>query len=232
MLSYYNELWNCQFPHGEIMLKKKLFLMILCCAAAAGGQAQQMYKTIGPDGKITFSDRPEISADTKVSVMRKNVLRPVEVPAAKRDGSQAPRPASHKRGAGEAAPDITPDIEEAMVSVMGLSEFGRRFDGFCSATQEEAQAFAAANYGWQKRNSAAVEQQKQLLTVVLSPARRAHLVDRERQRLADEIGKAAARDPVARKAWCEGIIAELNSGRSDVDQPAMMALPIVQYRAR
>lgn len=201
---------------------------MLCVAAMASSQAQQMYKTVGPDGKITYSDRPDIKADTKVSVMKRNILRPVETPGSK-DGSARSAP---RRASGEAAPVITPDVEDAMLVVMGLSEFGRRFDGFCNATPVQAKAFAAANYGWKKRNAAIVEQQKQLLTVVLSPARRAQLIDREQQNMSEEIGKAAARDPEARAEWCEGVITELNSGRSDVEHPAMMALPIVQFRAK
>ena len=215
---------------GSIMLIKKLILLSICCAAAAGSQAQKMYKTVGPDGKITFSDRPEIGADTKVSVMRSNALHPVEMPANKVDPVQAPR----RKGAGnqEAVPVITPEVEEAMLSVMGLNEFGRRFDGFCNASDAGAKAFAAANYGWKKRNAAAVEQQKRLLTEVMSPVRRAQLIDREQQVMAGEIAKAAALAPAARQEWCDGVIAELNSGRSDVDKPEMMGLPIVQYRAK
>ena len=215
---------------GSIMLIKKLILLSICCAAAAGSQAQKMYKTVGPDGKITFSDRPEIGADTKVSVMRSNTMHAVEMPAKKVDPVQAPR----RKGAGnqEALPVITPEVEEAMLSVMGLNEFGRRFDGFCNATNAGAKAFAAANYGWKKRNAAAVEQQKRLLTEVMSPVRRAQLIDREQQVMAGEIAKAAALAPAARQEWCDGVISELNSGRSDVDKPEMMALPIVQYRAK
>ena len=234
LLSYYNEVWAGPAPTGEIMCKKKLFLLIVCCATAGGSQAQKMYKTVGPDGKITFSDRPEIGADTKVSVMRSNTLHPVEIPANRIDPALAMKPAPRRKGAAtqEPAPVITPEVEEAMLSVMGLSEFGRRFDGFCNATDAGAKAFAAANYGWKKRNAAAMEQQKRLLTEVLSPVQRAQLIDREQQVMAEEIGKAAALTPAARKTWCEGVIAELDSGRNDVDKPAMMALPIVQYRAK
>jgi hypothetical protein len=214
----------------SIMLIKKLSLLLLFSAASAAGYAQQMYKTVGPDGKITFSDRPDIKADTKVSVMRRYSLHSIDPVASKpgTDAKAAPRTPAKNAG----APVITPEIEDAMLTVMGLSEFGRRFDGFCSDTPQLARAFATANYDWKKRNAAAVEQQKQLLNQVLSPAKRSNLIDREQQLSADEVGKAAAREPAARKEWCEGVIAELNSGRSDIDKPAMMALPIVQYRAK
>jgi len=38
--------------------------------------------------------------------------------------------------------------------------------------------------------------------------------------------------PAARQEWCDGVVAELNSGHLDIDKPEMMALPIVQYRPK
>lgn len=212
------------------MFNKKLSLLLVCCAAAAASQAQQMYKTVGPDGKITFSDRPEIDANTKVSVMRSNTLHPLDAPAKR----SVPEPVARHRSAvpQEPVPVITPEVEETMMSVMGLAEFGRRFDGFCNATAADQKAFAAANYGWKQRNAAAIDQQKRLLTEVMAPVRRSQLIDREQQHMADEISKAAALTPAGRKEWCDGVVAELNSGHLDVDKPEMMALPIVRYRPK
>ncbi len=56
-------------------------------------------------------------------------------------------------------------------------------------------------------------------------------MERQQALVSDEIGKASARPKAASKEWCDGVIAELNSGRSDIDKPEMMAVPIVQYRA-
>jgi hypothetical protein len=217
----------------HIMVKNKLFLLIICCLAANAAWAQQMYKIVGPDGKITFSDRPQIEEKSKLSVMQSYTLRPVVPPPSRVDPGQALK-ASARSKAAQAGPAavITPEVEEAMVTIMGLNEFGRRFEGFCNSTAVEARDFAGAVNGWKQRNAAPIDHQKRLLATVVSPAKRAELVDREQQLLGDEIGKAAARSPEARKEWCAGVIAELNSGRSDVDKPAMMAVPLTPYRAK
>ena len=213
------------------MFKTKLFLLIICCAAAYGAVAQQMYKTVGPDGKVTFSDRPQLDdKSTKLSVMKSYTLRAVEPPKPKADPS-APKP-KRKPGPGDPQVVLTAEVEEAMISVMGMSEFGLRFEPFCNSSPAEAKAFAAANYDWKKRNAAAIEQQKRLLTEAISPVKRANLLDTQQQLMSEEIAKVVARDAAARKEWCAGVVAELNSGRSDVDKPAMMALPIVPYRAK
>lgn len=214
------------------MLNKKLILLVFCCAASGSGMAQKMYKTVGPDGKITFSDRPQIDATTKVSVMRSNTLHSLDAPATQGDTAAGLKSEPRRKVAADTAAVITPEIEDAMVSVMGLTEFGRRFEGFCNDSAAEAKAFSAANDSWKQRNAAAVEQQRRLLAEVLSPVRRANLIDREQQQMGEELGKAAARDPSARKEWCDGVIADFNGGNSDVNQPAMMAVPLIHYRAR
>ncbi|UUZ46702.1 DUF4124 domain-containing protein [Massilia sp. B-10] len=45
---------------------------------ASGVLAQQMYKVVGADGKITYSDRPAYEKANKLSVMKSYTLRPVE----------------------------------------------------------------------------------------------------------------------------------------------------------
>ena len=229
MLSYYYQIVGASPSIDKNMSKKKLFLLIICCTAANGSLAQQLYKTVGPDGKITFSDRPQIESKTRLSVMHSNILHPVEPPA---EQAVVPPPRRKELVVQESVPVITPDVEEAMMSVMGLTEFGRRFEGFCNASAAEAKEFSAATYAWKQRNAAAIEQQKRLLAEVFSPVRRANLIDREQQQMAEELGKAAARAPAARREWCSGVVAELNGGQSDIRHPAMMAVPIVQYRGK
>lgn len=212
------------------MYKTKLFLMLMCCLSANLALAQQMYKTVGPDGKITFSDRPQLDDKSKLSVMKSYTLRPVEQAAPRGQGTQvAPVP---RRAPGEVSAPLSPEVEEAMLTVMGLSEFGLRFESFCNGSPATAKLFAAANNDWKKRNAAAIDQQRRLLTVVVSPAKRAQLMDTQKQLIADETAKVLARTSAERQEWCEGVSAELNSGRSDIDKPAMMAVPIVPYRAK
>ncbi|MES2319242.1 MAG: DUF4124 domain-containing protein [Pseudomonadota bacterium] len=216
------------------MTKSRIFVSIVCCLLAGGAMAQRMFKTVGPDGKITFSDRPQIDADTKVSELRANRLRPVEPAPRRVDPAQAAVAASTRKPTAPlpAVVVLTPEVEQAMVTVMGRAEFGRRFDVFCSATETDKKAFVGANYGWKQRNSPALEQQKRLINLVVSPGKRAELFDKEQQQMAVELGKIAALAGDERKEWCEKTVAEINSGSRDINEPDMMAVPIVPYRAR
>lgn len=215
------------------MVTNKLILLVTCCMVASGAMAQQMYKSVGRDGKITFSDRPAFEASEKLSVMRSYTLRPVELakpPAAPPRKKAEPRAGSPDSRAPVAT--VTPEVEEAMVTVMGLVDFDRKFRHFCKGNPARAKAFSAAAAGWKKRNAQYVEHQKRLLMEVVSPNKRAELQNRAAALLTEEAGKVAARTPSARQEWCDGAIDEIASGRSDMAKPAMLAVPITIYRAK
>ena len=213
------------------MHTKQLLLLSLCLACAPGALAQQMYKVVDAAGKVTFSDRPQADEKAKMSVMQSYTLRPVKEPKPLEDKAALTK---SRRSAGptEPVPVVPAEVEDLMVTIMGLSAFGGRFEIFCSDTDVDGRAFSAATLAWKQRNMLAVEQQKKLLMLVLSPAKRAELLGREEKLLAEEIAKVSGRTAPARKEWCDGVVAELNSGRSDINHPGMMAIPITAYRAK
>lgn len=57
-------------------------LVILACGAA---QAQGVYRSVGPDGRVTFSDRPPVDASARPSA-----LKPPQGPAGASDNSTLP----------------------------------------------------------------------------------------------------------------------------------------------
>ena len=209
-----------------------IFLSVCFALTCGEATAQQLYKTIGPDGKVTFSDRPQVEEKSKLSVMHAYTLRTVAPPQPVADLTGGGAKPLLKRGRAEAAPALTPALEESIVTILGMSAFGGRFEIFCNGAGSDARAFSAATLGWKHRNVAAVEHQKRILTVVLSPSKRAELVAREEALLAEQLAKMSARSTAARKEWCDDVIADLNSGRNDINNPALMAIAIVPYKAR
>lgn len=210
---------------------KYLLLLSICTLVAQGASAQQLYKVIDANGKVTYSDRPKAGDKAKLSVMQSYTLRPVAEPKPIVDKAEQAK-AKRKVASSAPAPVISTGVEELMVTIMGLSAFGGRFEMYCSETVADGQAFSAATLAWKQRNLMAIEQQRKLLMLVVSPAKRAELLDREEKLLAEEIGKITARTQAGRKEWCDGVVAELNSGRSDINSPEMMDIPITPYKSR
>ncbi len=212
------------------------FLVVAAMLAIPCAMAQQMYKVIGPDGKVTFSDKPPAKSG-KVSVMHSYTLRPYESPEELADAAAArkaaaaavPRPSVT---APAAAPVLSREVEDAIVIVRGQDEFSRRFYNFCNGNIESAKACGAAARAWRQRNAAPVAYQNRLLMEAVSPGKRDELLGRVATMLDDESAKMVGRSPKERLAWCAEAVAELESGKSDIVQPAMMAVPIVPYRTR
>jgi hypothetical protein len=209
-------------------MTKKFFLLMLGCVAASGALAQQMYKSVGPDGKVTFSDRPAYEKAKKLSVMRSYILRPVE------EFKPMPDPSATPAKTGPVInpnATVTPEVEDVMVNVMGLTEFGRKYLPLCSFTPAGAKAFSNATSQWRKRNVDYIEHQKRLLMEVVSPNKRAELQERAAVYVED-LGKSVPQTVAERKEWCAGTIAEFESGHSDLNKPVMLAVPITKYKAK
>lgn len=191
--------------------------------------AQQLYKVVGPDGKITFSDKPQITEKSKLSVMRANSIQPVEPPA------RAPVPGGVRPGKRAAAagpmPEVSPEVEEAMLVILGFTSLERKYEHFCVANETVLKSFVSANQGWRQRNAPYIEQQKRLMMEVFSPRRRSELLGREAEVMIAQYGNLKAATPGARVEWCAEMVTLLNGGTVDIKLPAMLTIPITPYRA-
>ena len=60
----------------------KYVLFALFCMAAAGSASAQVYKSVGADGKVMYSDHPSDNDNVSVSVIKADVVQAVAKPAA------------------------------------------------------------------------------------------------------------------------------------------------------
>lgn len=208
-------------------MTKNFFLLMFGCFAASGALAQQMYKSVGPDGKVTFSDRPAVEKSKKLDVMRSYVLRPAEDFKPMPDGTVPSKqgPVTNPNAT------VTPAVEDAMVNVMSLTEFSRRFQLMCGVSDDGAKAFNDATSQWKKRNAHYIEHQRRLLMEVVSPKKRAELQERTDAYVL-EINKTIPQTLAGRKEWCMGMVTQMNSGNADINKPEMLEVPITRYRAK
>lgn len=199
----------------------------LSAAAGPGLGGRAMYKTVGADGKVTFSDRPAIESAAELSVLRSNTLVPIKAavtPAG--SGSAAVKPAVAATGT------MTPQIEKTVADVMVRAEFPRRVYPLCNTSQAAARAFTQAASGWKERNLAATDHQRRILMQVVSPAKRDEIEGQVAQHLSAEVARVSARPAAERARWCAEAVATLANPGSDIDEPAMMGVAIVPYKAR
>ena len=205
-----------------------LLLTIMGIAAAAGADAQQLYKSVGPDGKITFSDRPP-SGIGKVSVMRSNVLRPLE-PEAPAPGTLADgTPKVAARPAGPRAP-ASPELEAAVTALLQQTEVTKKFEPFCSPNLQAGRDYNVAVYNWRKRNASFLEQQNRILMEVISPIKRAEIQRKVDVSVDPSLTQALGFNPAGRGKWCERAVLEMSTGLSDVEKNPLIATPLLTYK--
>lgn len=211
------------------MSTNKLLLILLSAAAASGADAQQLYKQVGPDGKVTFTDR-QPSGNGKVSVMRSNVLRPLE-PDAPPASKITVNP---KSGDGPAfAPNGSrAELEEAVSAVMLLSEVARKFDPICSPTPQAAKEYSVAVNAWRMRNSNFLQLHTRILMQVIDPTRRAQMQGKIGGRVDEALAEVTRLNPAWRAKWCDKSILDMTSGSNDIANNAAVAVPLITYKFR
>ena len=205
----------------------KLLLAILGIAAAMGADAQQLYKSVGPDGKITFSDRPPGTAEGKVSVMRSNVLRPMEVK------EPAGAIVATKPGTPPLPPvraPATPELEEAVSALLLQFEITKKFEPLCSLNLLAGRDYNVAVYNWRKRNALYLQQQNRILMEVIDPIKRAAIYRKVEIAVDASLAEAIALNAQGRAKWCGRVIAEMNTGINDVEKNVAVAGPLIAYK--
>ncbi len=184
---------------------------------------------------MTFSDRAP-TGHGKVSVMRSNILRPLEdntpsggttlPPVPKMPKSTLPErpPAAYAR-----APS-TPELEEAVTAVMLLQEVAKKFEPVCSPTSQAGNAYNAAVTNWRKRNASFIEAQTRILMEVIDPAKRAAMQQKVDTRVSGALAEVVGLNPAWRSKWCDRAMLEMSNGTNDVAKNVAVAVPLITYK--
>ncbi|NHZ92944.1 DUF4124 domain-containing protein [Massilia sp. CCM 8733] len=203
---------------------------LICCAASA----QQLYKTVGPDGKVTFSDRPQNGEKLKVSVMKGSVLRPVEgpVPPVPKIGPPSKGTGAHGAGNGISAAGVpSPELQHAVLVVSLMSEVAAKFEPVCSRAAPQNKKFVTAANGWTQRNSSFIEKQRRALAD-MAPSRRTALQGEVAAKIHEAMTDVLAQGAAGQVRWCEKATIDMSGGANDVVNNAEVAMPLITYKPK
>lgn len=228
----------------------KSALALLALAAACAASAQAVYKSIGPDGKVIFTDRPPSAGD--VPIMGKPVApAPKEAPAAQAapaPGGEAPRTlhdewrekkANAKRAtrATPSAPQepgpeagVSNEALQAGLSKLMVAEYlVNHFRSLCASGDAGARNSQAA-VQWRNDHQRLLQGYRGILREAFSPVEQgkihAHVESVARDRLKD----VAATSPAARAKWCASNADDLNNGVIDLNKDPQVGPVILAYR--
>ncbi|MDQ1835056.1 DUF4124 domain-containing protein [Massilia scottii] len=203
---------------------------LICCAASA----QQMYKTVGPDGKVTFSDRPQNGDKLKVSVMKGSVLRAVEgpVPAQPKIAPPPKANGADASGGGISAAGVpSPELQHAVLVVALMSEVAAKFEPVCSNAAPLSKKFVTAANGWKQRNSSFIEKQRRAMAD-MAPARRTALQGEVAAKIHEVMAEVLGQSASGRVQWCDKASLDMSGGTNDVVNNVDVAMPLITYKSK
>lgn len=214
----------------------RLLFSILLLLPAPAVMAQAIYKVVGPDGKVTFSDRPATDDARKVELLA--------VPPPPKDAAPAESPAARaaeayraKRAAAAAAPTaapppaLSPELAKALMGAMGLEDLVAQSERLCLQTLPTSfKRYNAAAVDWGKRNMPALARSRSLAQT-MTAEQRIKLTAMVKEQTASSLAVVEKAPAAARIKWCDQSVDEINQGKLDVANKRAVWEPLMRGQA-
>lgn len=225
---------------------------LLACSAQAG-----IYKTVGPDGKITYSDHPPEAPDAKYDVVGKsasarddaNSKAPAADPQAvvrtigdkratggKIAGSAVRVPDAQPVAAAVPAPANSPSaLEGAIIGVLGIEDIVRQTEDLCTkALPTSFGKYSQAASEWRRRNRVVVMQAHHAIAQGFNSGNGADTEQRienairlKNQGMFQPILQASTADKIR---WCDNSVDEIHAGSMDFAGKVKLTEPLRGFR--
>ena len=237
------------------MSRQFLIAALLPSFAAVSANAKNIYKTVGPDGKITYSDHPPDDSSSKSDVVHSTPnAAPDSKPspdAARTDAGSEPKvararaakkaiavkPAANAAGAAAAPADKTLDaaLEGAVIGVLGIEDIVKHTEELCiKALPTSFRKYSDASADWQRRNAAIVTRAHQLVSknfdATYAAGTEQRLKEAIRTKNAAMFEPTASAPMASRIKWCDHTADEMASGARDVYDKPKLSEPLLAYR--
>lgn len=187
-------------------------LLALSCLSLAASSSAQIYKSVGADGKVSY---------TNVVPEKARGDRKPAVPAVQ---STLGRSRAQDSDADPGGRILTPDVISAVSNVIGVAQLVSSSKEFCIAAQPAfQQRYASAAEGWGKRNAAVVAQKDRILShpvqQMIAEALNADMV-RKTASLMQPVRQSGAADRIR---WCDSAFTDVDRGALDLVGRASIA---------
>jgi len=181
-------------------------------------QAQTVYKVIGPDGKIAYTDRPPpASAQTTVSAL----------------GRGAPPEDGLARAATQRAVDAALQVYYKQIIVHSAKRLcGLLADDNFPGAKDAAAAATRAATTWEQRHAALTEKKIVVVQDALSSAKLLAIADDAKRQNEPYVMKLSIAPMAERVAWCKAMPTTLTMPEFDLAGDARIVRAIMDYVPR
>lgn len=238
-----------------MMNQKAAGIFLMTMAVMASADCQTVYKSIAPDGKPIYSDRPPDNAETKYDVMRGGAFN--QSPASPAASVASPPPADAVETAPHrirqakkairantpaektqdeqqpAAPKADLALEKAVIGVLGMEDLVQRTETLCvGALPTSYKRYSGAANAWKQRNGVLVSQAHSVLAQAFSAIDRQKIEIGVRATNEKQFAPVVASPMASKIKWCDNSSDEMNSGVTDVYNRPNLSAPLMNYRLR
>lgn len=206
--------------------------VFLFCAGVFmnGASAQPVYKTVGPDGKITFSDEPPAAGKTTAleGYGQPPPKEPAPDPRAK--AAELTRQAQERYSAKsvksatavpaaqpvKAQTAIDPALGEAVIGVLGFEDIVKQTESLCISTLPTSfKKYGGAADGWRQRNAAILQQQRTISAQAFTATQRVTIENTVKAKNAEQLAPVLQAPAASKIKWCDQSADEMNRGVLD-----------------
>ncbi len=221
-------------------------LAVLAVALPATGVAQGVYKSVGPDGKVIYTDQPPGSAER--SYASPGSTKPASKTAPARKGEygvqvETPPPAfanakraTRQEPAAPPAPSagaVDPSVEKAVIGVLGLEDVVRQMEVLCVRTLPTSmKRYGGAVDGWKKRNDMIVFRARQVLADAFNPTMRNMIEVGIKTRNENTLAPFHNAPMAKRIEWCDKSSDDIARGVMDAHNKDKLTQPLATYRMK
>lgn len=201
-------------------MKQMQLLLVLLGALTPPLALADIYKSLGPDGQVVYSNVAPKNKSTPVAILQP----PGQKAAAPR---ARPQPAVH--GSNDV---LTPDVVGAVANVIGVAHLISSTRDFCVATVPASlKRYSSAATAWEQRNAVVVAKKNSLLSISDRQLVAAALSG-DVLRMTDDMMRPVKQSGTAERIkWCNKTIDEVDSGALDLVGRASIR-PLMKYPLR
>lgn len=229
------------------MYKNNLCFVFLMTMAFAS-YAQPIYKSIGPDGKVIYSDKPPMNSDAKHSVMGKSAPPSQTTSSAEASSSSAGKAESHgpnfanakkatrvktSNADSSAQVEADPALEKAVLGVMGLENLVEQTGTICARTLPTSlKKYQGAVDSWKQRNADILDKQKKILKEMFNQSEQLTLHTGARAKNQAVLEQILNAPFASRVKWCDQSTDEINGSATDLAGKPHLSVPILNWKTR
>ncbi|HCT40167.1 MAG TPA: hypothetical protein DF427_03110 [Moraxellaceae bacterium] len=216
----------------------RALLLSLLLFPAVTVYAQAIYKVVGPDGKVVFSDKPPADVGGDVSVIEGGFERKQSANEPAADVVSPPVPRVTKQATvaqpkpqAPAQMAIDPALVGAVFGVMGFEDLVLQTERICTQTLPTSmKRYSGATQVWRQRNASVLARYQQVLAKAITPVHRKQLEAEVKTRNEKSLLPVVKAPAASRISWCDKSGDLIGRGDMDVHNKPALAGPLLGYR--